>query len=348
MAESILVTGGAGFIGSHLVERLLDDGKVVYVVDDLSTGRLENLSQVRDHPDLHLIVDTILNWPMMNETVAKVDRVIHLAAAVGVRKILDEPVETITTNVRGTEIVLNVCHKHGVGLFVASTSEIYGKAGDKLHEAHDRLLGPTTLRRWAYACTKTMDEFLALAYREDKGLSVVLGRFFNTVGPRQTGEWGMVVPTFVRQALAGEPITVYGSGMQRRCFLHVSDAVEAILGLTGPGRDEAEGKVFNIGHESEITMRALAELVKERTGSDSEVRLIPYEEAYGEGFEDMERRQPDTTKIRSLLDWEPTRDINAIIDEVVDYHQAEMAGEGEGAGAVEGRGLLTDNAPRDA
>lgn len=322
MADTILVTGGAGFVGSHLVERLLDDGRTVYVVDDLSSGRLDNLSQVRDHPGLHLIVDTILNWPMLNETVARVDQVYHLAAAEGVRKNLTEPVETITTNVRGSEIVMDVCHRHEKKLFVASTAEIYGKAGDRLHEDHDRRLGPVTLRRWAYACTKTLQEFLALAYHEEKGLPVVVGRLFNTVGPRQTGEWGMVLPTFVRQALAGKPITVHGSGMQRRCFLHVSDAVEAVLGLMD--RDEAVGGVYNVGHESEITVRDLAELVKERTGSDSEVKLVPYEEAFGSGFEDLERRRPDTTRIRELLGWEPTRDIEGMVDDVVAYHREEM------------------------
>ena len=245
MANSILVTGGAGFIGSHLVDRLLEDGCDVFVVDDLSTGRLDNLAAVRSHPRLHIVIDSILNWPMMNEVVAKSDQVIHLAAAVGVRKILEVPVETITTNVRGTEIVLDCCHKHQTPLFLASTSEIYGKAGDRLHEEHDRVMGSTTQRRWAYACTKVLDEFLGLAYFNEKGLPIVIGRFFNTVGPRQTGQWGMVLPTFVSQALAGDPITVYGSGDQRRCFCHVDDTIVAMTGLMN--RPEAIGGVFNIG-----------------------------------------------------------------------------------------------------
>ena len=223
MADTILVTGGAGFIGSHLVERLLEQGKTVFVVDDLSTGSLDNLADVRHHTSLHLIVDSILNYPMMNDTLGQVDQVVHLAAAVGVRKIIEFPVETITTNVRGTEIVLDCCHKHGSRLYVASTSEIYGKGGDQLDEEHDRVMGSTTHRRWSYACTKALDEFLALAYAHEKGLPVILGRFFNTVGPRQTGDWGMVVPTFVNQALKGEPITVYGTGEQQRSFCHVDD-----------------------------------------------------------------------------------------------------------------------------
>lgn len=317
MANSILVTGGAGFIGSHLVDRLLEDGCEVFVVDDLSTGRLDNLAAVRSHPRLHIVIDSILNWPMMNEVVAKSDQVIHLAAAVGVRKILEVPVETITTNVRGTEIVLDCCHKHDTPLFLASTSEIYGKAGDRLHEEHDRVMGSTTQRRWAYACTKVLDEFLGLAYYNEKGLPIVIGRFFNTVGPRQTGQWGMVLPTFVSQALAGDPITVYGSGDQRRCFCHVDDTVVALRGLMD--RPEAIGGVFNIGSEEEITIRQLAVRVKERTGSDSPIEFIPYGRAYGDGFEDMERRQPDTGKIQKLIGWTRTKAMDEIIDEVSAY-----------------------------
>jgi len=323
MADSILVTGGAGFIGSHLVERLLERGKTVFVVDDLSTGSLDNLAAVRHHPSLHLIVDTILNWPMMNDTLGQVEQVVHLAAAVGVRKIIEAPVETITTNVRGTEIVLDCCHQRGTPLYIASTSEIYGKAGDQLDEEHDRVLGSTTHRRWSYACTKALDEFLALAYHHEKGLPVIIGRFFNTVGPRQSGEWGMVVPTFVKQALDGEPITVYGTGEQRRSFCHVEDSVRAVLGLLDA--PEAIGQAYNIGNEAEISMLDLAACVKERTGSDSAIVTIPYAEAYGEGFEDMERRQPDTTKIRSLLGWEPAVTLDRIIDDVTAYYRDRAA-----------------------
>ena len=319
----ILVTGGSGFIGSHLVERLLDRGDEVYVVDDLSTGRLDNLAAVRQHSDLHLNVDTILNHPMMDETVAKCDQVIHLAAAVGVRKIIERPVETITTNVRGTEIILDCCHRHEVPLFLASTSEIYGKAGRKLHEEHDRIMGSSTHRRWAYACTKVLDEFLALAYHYEKGLPVIIARFFNTVGPRQAGQWGMVLPNFVTSAIRGDAIQVFGTGEQLRSFCHVQDTVRAVEGLVGC--DEAWGQVFNIGHEDEITIRGLAERVKELAASASEIELVPYEEAYGEGFEDMERRQPDTTRIRELIAWVTENDLDAIIRSTVDHMRAEAA-----------------------
>ncbi len=313
MPERILVTGGAGFIGSHLVESLLADGHAVHVVDDLSTGDLDNLAAVRDHPDLHLVVDTVLNHPMMDREVGHVDRVVHLAAAVGVKKIMQEPVGTITTNVRGTEIVLDICHQHGVPLYIASTSEIYGKAGDRLHEDHDRVMGSVRHRRWAYACTKVLDEFLALAYHQEKGLPVILGRFFNTVGPRQSPEWGMVVPTFVRQALRGEPITVYGPGTQRRCFCHVSDAVRAVRGLLDhPG---AIGEVYNIGSEEEVSIRELAERIRDQLGSSSEIVHIAYEEAYGDGFEDMERRQPSTAKIHDAIGWSASKNLDSIIAE---------------------------------
>lgn len=313
----VLVTGGAGFIGSHLTERLLERGDDVFVVDDLSTGRLENLEAARSHERLHLNVDSILNWPMMNETIARVDQVVHLAAAVGVRKIIDEPVSTITTNVRGTEIVLDCCDRHDKPLFVASTSEIYGKGGVMLHEEADRVMGSTTHRRWAYACTKALDEFLALAYHRERGLPVILGRFFNTVGPRQTGQWGMVLPNFVARALRDEPIQVFGDGRQQRCFCMVHDTVRAILGLME--RDDAWGSPFNIGSEEETTIQALAERVRDRLASQSTIELVSYDEAYGEGFEDMERRKPDTRRIQSLIGWRPDYSLDQIIDATAEH-----------------------------
>ena len=323
MPEPVLVTGGAGFIGSHLVERLLEEGREVHVVDDLSTGRLENLGAVRAHPRLHLIVDTILNHPLLDSVIAQVREVVHLAAVVGVRRVLEEPVTTITTNVRGSEIILDLCNRHRAKLFMASTSEIYGKGGEQLDEDHDRVMGSVRNWRWAYACTKEMDEFLAVAYQKEHALPVIIGRLFNTVGPRQTGQWGMVLPTFVSQALAGEPMTVYGDGEQRRCFCHVQDTVEAIMRLMAA--EVAVGDIFNIGVEEEITILDLAHRVKERTGSSSEVRLVPYQVAYGGGFEDMERRQPNIEKIRSVVGWQPTRMLDNIIDETVAYHRAGSA-----------------------
>jgi UDP-glucose 4-epimerase len=319
MTDPVLVTGGAGFIGSHLVERYLREGRHVWVVDDLSTGRVENLAAVRSDPKLHLIVDSILNYPMLSEIMARVREVVHLAAVVGVKRVLEEPVTTITTNVRGTEIILDLCNKYRTKLFVASTSEIYGKGGDKLDEDHDRVMGSVRNWRWAYACTKEMDEFLSVAYHEERGLPVVIGRLFNIVGPRQTGQFGMVVPTFVRQALNGEPLTVYGDGSQRRCFCHVADTVEAICRLMAA--EQAVGAIFNIGVEDEISMLELARKIKTRTGSASEIRLIPYQQAYGGGFEDMERRQPDVSKIADAVGWRPTRSLDDIIDETIAYHR---------------------------
>ena len=320
MPDPVLVTGGAGFIGSHLVERLLEEGHEVHVVDDLSTGRLENLRAVRAHPRLHVTVGSVLNYPMLNKVMGQVREVVHLAAVVGVERVLDEPVATITTNVRGTEIILDLANQHRAKLFVASTSEIYGKGGEQLDEDHDRVMGSVRNWRWAYACTKEMDEFLAVAYHAEHRLPVIIGRLFNIVGPRQTGQWGMVLPTFVRQALAGEPITVYGDGLQRRCFCHVRDTVDAIVRLVEC--DAAVGDIFNIGVEEEITMLELAERVKERVGSPSEVRLVPYAVTYGNGFEDMERRQPAIAKIQRAVGWSPTHSRDQIIDETIAYHRA--------------------------
>ena len=317
MSESVLVTGGAGFIGSHLVEQLLADENEVFVVDDLSSGGFDNLKAVRNDPALHLIVDSALNWPMMNEVVQKVDTVYHLAAAVGIRRVIEAPVETITNNVRGTEIVLECCARLGKPLFLASASEVYGKSSDALHEDADLIVGSTTQRRWAYAGTKILEEFLAAAYHQEKGLPLVIGRFFNIVGPRQLGAGGMVLPNFVSQAVLWEPITVYGSGRQTRCFCHVQDAVYAMTRLIQ--HPEASGQVFNIGSDQEITILELAERVKTRTASTSPIEVIPYDEAYEEGFEDLETRKPDISRTCRLLDWEPSISIDQTIDEVAAF-----------------------------
>ena len=320
-----LVTGGAGFIGSHLSEHLLEEGHEVLAVDNFSTGRRSNVTHLEGHPGLELQEGDILSYPLMEEMVASCDAVYHMAAAVGVKLIMEQPVETLTTNVRGTEIILELAAKHEKKLFLASTSEVYGKTlennGDihALREDEDRTLGATTLKRWAYACSKTFDEFLALAYREEKGLDLVIGRFFNTVGPRQTGRYGMVVPTFVKRGLAGEPLMVHGDGEQSRSFTHVSDAVWAAVGLME--RDEAEGEVFNIGHGDEITINELARRVVEMTGGRSEIVRVPYEEVYGKGFEDMRRRRPDVTKLREVVGYAPRFGIDEILEDVIEYYR---------------------------
>ncbi len=317
----ILITGGAGFIGSHLAEALLNRGDEVFIIDNLWTGKLSNIKEIQEHERLHLVVDTILNESVMNELVFKVDQIYHLAAAVGVRNIMDHPVETLETNVKGTEVVLRLANKFKKKIFIASTSEIYGKHLDhSLSEDDNRVMGTVKKRRWAYACSKALDEFLALAYFDEKKLPVVIGRLFNTVGPRQTGQYGMVLPNFVQSALLGKPITVYGDGTQSRSFTHVSDAVNAMIKLME--EPKAEGDVFNIGNDKEVTINELAERVKEMTGSSSEIEHIPYEKAYGPGFEDMERRCPNIDKIRNLIGFEPTYDLEAIIKSVIDYFKS--------------------------
>ncbi len=313
-----LITGGAGFIGSHLTERCLALGHEVYVIDNLWTGRLANMAAVQEHERLHLVVDTILNESVMNELVFKVDRIFHLAAAVGVKNIMDHPVETLDINVKGTEVVLRLANRFKKKVFVASTSEVYGKHLDHdLREDDNRVMGSVKKRRWAYACSKALDEFLALAYYDEKKLPVVIGRLFNTVGPRQTGQYGMVLPTFVQSALLGKPITVHGDGTQSRSFTHVRDVVEAILKLMD--EPAAEGDIFNIGNDVEVTIKDLAHKIKQMTGSESEIEYIPYEKAYGPGFEDMERRCPNIEKIRALIGFEPTCDLDTIIQSVIDY-----------------------------
>lgn len=337
-----LVTGGAGFIGSHLSERLLEDGHEVLVVDNYSTGRPENVAHLADHPHLELIEGDIMSYPLMEDLVSRCDAVYHMAAAVGVKLIMDEPVETLTTNVRGTEIVLELASTHGKKVFLASTSEVYGKTLENnghihaLREDEDRTLGATSRKRWAYACSKAFDEFLALAYREERGLELVISRFFNTVGPRQTGRYGMVVPNFVKRALAGEPLVVHGDGEQSRSFTHVGDAVGAATRLME--LPEAEGQVYNIGHGETITINELAEKVRELTGSSSPIEHVPYEEVYGEGFEDMRRRTPDIGKLQAALGYEPAHDIDDILRDVIAYYRSgQRAGAGAEQAEQEGR-----------
>ena len=314
----ILVTGGAGFIGSHLAEKLLESGHEVFMIDNLWTGKLDNLSKIQNHKRLHLVVNTILDESVMNELIFKVDHVYHLAAAVGVKKIMDHPVETLDINVKGTEMVLRLANQFKKKVFIASTSEIYGKHLEHdLSEDDNRIMGTVKKRRWAYACSKTLDEFLALAYFDEKKLPIVIGRLFNTVGPRQTGQYGMVLPTFVQSALLGKPIIVYGDGTQTRSFTYVKDVVEAITRLMD--EPAAEGDIFNVGNNTEVTINELAQRVKEMSGSNSEIEHMPYEKAYGPGFEDMEKRCPNIDKLKKLIVFEPSYDLEAIIQSVIDY-----------------------------
>ncbi|MBN2124859.1 MAG: GDP-mannose 4,6-dehydratase [Deltaproteobacteria bacterium] len=313
-----LITGGAGFIGSHLAEELLALGQEVFVIDNLWTGKLSNIEKIQNNKRLHLVVDTILNESVMNELVFKVDHIYHLAAAVGVKNIMDHPVETLEVNVKGTETVLRLANRFKKKIFIASTSEVYGKHLDHtLSEDDNRVMGSVKKRRWAYACSKTLDEFLALAYCDEKKLPVVIGRLFNTVGPRQTGQYGMVLPNFVQSALLGKPITVFGDGNQTRSFTHVKDVVGALVKLMVEPR--AEGDVFNVGNDQEVTINELAEKVKVMTGSASDIEHISYEKAYGPGFEDMERRCPNIDKIKGLIGFKPRHNLDAIVQSVIDY-----------------------------
>jgi UDP-glucose 4-epimerase len=314
----ILLTGGAGFIGSHLATELLGRGQEVLVLDDLSTGRLENLRHIQSNSGLHLKEGSILDIEVLEPLVQECDEVYHLAAAVGVRLVMEKPVETIMTNVRGAENILEVCRKHSKKIFIASTSEIYGKnKNGPLSEDDDRILGSTKKHRWAYANTKTLDEFMAFAYHQAYGLPIVIARLFNTVGPRQTGRYGMVIPNFVRSALDNKPINVYGTGDQTRCFAHVSDVIQGLVGLME--HPEAVGDVFNVGNSEETSIAEVARRVKAMTGSSSEIRYIPYEEAYGEGFEDMERRVPNLAKIKDLIGYEPQSKLDDILTSVIEY-----------------------------
>ena len=315
-----LITGGAGFIGSHLSDELLKRGHEVHVLDDLSTGSIENIRHLKDRPGFAYTIDSAENSPVVAELVDGADAVYHLAAAVGVQLIVESPVRTIETNVHCTEVVLAQASKKKKPVFIASTSEVYGKSVDlPYREDGDLTLGPTVKGRWSYACSKAIDEFLAIAHWKERRLPTVIGRLFNTVGPRQTGRYGMVIPNFVTQALAGRPLTVFGDGTQRRCFCHVSDVVRALADLME--HDGVYGQVFNIGSQDEVEILALAEKVREATGSSSEIKLVPYDEAYEEGFEDMQRRIPDTTRIRERIGWEPTKSLDEILADVVNEHR---------------------------
>jgi UDP-glucose 4-epimerase len=312
-----LLTGGAGFVGSHLAEALLERGHDVIVLDDLSTGSMENIAHLKGRPGFSYVIDTVMNEPLTAELIDRAEVVFHLAAAVGVKLIVEAPVRTIETNVHGTEVVLKHASKKGRLVVIFSTSEVYGKsAAVPFREDADLVLGPTSKHRWAYACSKAIDEFLALAYHRERKLPVIVARLFNTVGPRQTGRYGMVIPNFVRQALTSAPITVFGDGSQSRSFTYVGDVVDGLIKLVLEPR--AVGGVFNLGNSEEITIRALAERVKTMTRSRSEIVLVPYDEAYETGFEDMPRRVPDLSKIHDLVGYRPTLGLDAILERVIE------------------------------
>lgn len=323
----ILVTGGAGFIGSHLCEALLEDGNEVFAIDDLSTGRIENIQHLERDDKLNFVIDTIINEPLLDEAVKWSDHVYHLAAAVGVRLIVEEPIKTIETNIFGTDLVLKLANRYRKRTFIASTSEVYGKHYEHtLQEEDNMVYGPTTRSRWSYACSKAVDEFLSLAYYKKTRLPVIIGRLFNTVGPRQTGQYGMVLPNLVRQALLGEPITVFGDGAQTRSFCYVSDVVEAMRALMD--HPKAAGEIFNLGNDEEVSIKSLAELIKKKTGSQSEIVLVPYDVAYEPGFEDMKRRCPNISKIRDIIGYEPKVDLEGILERVIAYIKEELGREG--------------------
>jgi len=317
----VLITGGAGFIGSHLCEKLLeDDRNHVFIIDDLSTGSIDNIIHIREHPRFAYTIDSIMNRAVLAELVDQVDIIFHLAASVGVRLIIESPVKTIENNIKGTENVLQLAAKKKKKVIIASTSEVYGKSErSTFSENDDLVLGPTYKSRWSYAGSKIVDEFLALAYMKEKKVPVVIVRLFNTVGPRQTGRYGMVLPTFVCQALRGEPITVYSDGRQIRCFTYVTDVVEALVKLAHS--DDAVGRIVNIGNSEETTILNLAKLVKSLAGSASEITFIPYDEAYETGFEDMRRRSPDISTAQKLIGYRPTFKLEDIVKKIIDYQR---------------------------
>lgn len=314
--ERILITGGAGFIGSHLSETLLEHGKKVTLIDDLTTGRWSNIHHLDKNPDFRVIIASTDDDQLVYKEVEQHDIVYHLASAVGVKLIIDQPVKTVETNFRTTDVVLSACSRYRRHFLITSTSEVYGKSTqEQFQEDQDIVMGPTAKRRWSYACSKALDEFLALAHFYETELPVFIARLFNTVGPRQTGQYGMVLPRFIQQALRNEPITVFGDGRQTRCFCSVGDVVRGLVDL--PKEPRAIGQVVNVGSQEEIAINDLAQRVIERTGSKSTLKHIPYSEAYGEGFDDMERRKPDLSKAKDLIGWSPRESLNTIIDDII-------------------------------
>ena len=318
MSEKALITGGAGFIASHLAALLLERGVEVYALDDLSTGSLDNVEHLRDQPGFHLVVDSVLHWSAVNELVYKCDVVYHLAAAVGVRLIVEQPVKTLVTNLRGTEIVLEHCHRFGKRILIASTSEVYGDHRDvrPLEESDRRIYGPTTQKRWAYADSKAMDEFLTLAHFVEHDLHCVIVRLFNTVGPRQSGRYGMVIPNFVQRAIAGAPLQIHGNGEQTRCFCHVQDTIKALAGLM---ESDVSGEIYNVGSTEHISINELARRVIERAGSSSPTEYVAYEDVYGIGIEDMLHRIPSIAKTEAAIGWKPERLLDDILADVIEF-----------------------------
>jgi len=327
--KKVLITGGAGFVGSHLAERLLAHGCEVYALDDVSTGSLDNVARLQAHPNFHLVVESVLSASVVSELVHKCDVVYHLAAAVGVRLIVEQPVRTLLTNIEGTETVLEYCTRFGKRVLVASTSEVYGDHREELplEESARRIYGPTTSRRWAYADSKAIDEFLALAYRDERDLDCVIVRLFNTVGPRQTGQYGMVIPRFISNALAGKPLEIHGDGTQTRCFCHVSDTIRALEGLMDA--TEVTGEIYNVGTMERVSILKLAARVLEKTGSDSKLEFLPYDEVYGQGIEDMLHRIPAISKIGDAIGWQPTRTLDTILDDVIEHERSRLSDSAE-------------------
>jgi UDP-glucose 4-epimerase len=324
MSRKALITGGAGFIGSHLAEALLEDGWEVWALDDVSTGSLENVAHLRERPDFHLVVESVLSPAVVSELVHKCDVVFHLAAAVGVRLIVEQPVHTMVTNVQGTETVLEYCAKFGKRVLIASSSEVYGDHRDErpLREDDRRVYGPVTERRWLYADSKAMDEFLALAWHDERDLDCVIARFFNTVGPRQQGQYGMVIPRFVGRALGEEPLEVHGDGMQTRSFCHVRDTVRAVHGLMESA--EISGEIYNVGSPERIRIIDLAQRVLQLTRSGSELRFVPHEEVYSLGIEDVLHREPSIEKITAAIGWKPERALEEILDDVIAFERGRV------------------------